>query len=346
MCIIDLGHNATHVIPMIGDVVVWRSVRRHIITQRMLTNLLKETLSFRQWDMMDEPWLVGHIKEQCCFVASQAGRRGDVIDFKKEPPSIWTYAGMLEMCHNVPLSKNPLAVEYILPDYSLSSKKKLGYLKGCRDGQSRKDLDTFIANAGDVEINVVSTKRGKEEGVTEEEEEEESDDDFEEDSPRPSAPKRQPKNKANKVDKDEEMEQILVLDRERFQIPEAMFDPGIVGLDDAPLHRVVEASIKSCDEEIQGLLWANIVLVGGGAAIPGMKERIFNELRPLAPNNIPLQVWMSEEPTLTALYGAQSLLQDSSRLLRSHLLSATEYSLQASRERFGSWSGLPATSIA
>jgi actin-related protein 6 len=46
------------------------------------------------------------------------------------------------------------------------------------------------------------------------------------------------------------------------------------GLDDAPLHQVIESSIQACDEELQGLFWANIVLVGGGAKMAGLKNRM------------------------------------------------------------------------
>jgi actin-related protein 6 len=283
MCIIDLGHNATHVVPVKGDAIIWSAVRRHVISQRILTNLLKETLSFRQWDMMDEPWLVGHIKERCCFVASTAGRRGDAIDMEMNPPSSWSYAGMLEMCQSLPHRKNPVVVEYILPDYSASSKEKLGYVRGNRGAKGPvEDLNTFIAGSS----NFTSILEGRQKrnidqkDGSDDEDDEESDDDFREGSPDEPASKKQkrPKKKAavEKRQEDEESEeQVLVLERERFQIPEVMFDPGIIGLEDAPLHQVIEASIKACDEDLQGLLWANIVLVGGGAKLAGLKQRVY-----------------------------------------------------------------------
>lgn len=47
-----------------------------------------------------------------------------------------------------------------------------------------------------------------------------------------------------------------------------------LGLDDAPLHQVIAASIEACEKDLQGPLWANIVLVGGGAKMRGIKERL------------------------------------------------------------------------
>jgi actin-related protein len=232
LCIIDLGHNATHVVPVQGDSIVWSAVKRHIISQRILTNLLKEALSFRQWDMMDEGWLVGHIKERCCFVAGSAGRRGDKIDTTTESASQWSYAGMVELCSALPRHKNPLALEYVLPDYSLSSTKgKLGYIKGQEDRTVAKDLDSFIVGANSVPMHGEGRRdndREDEEG----EEQDDSDNDYQEGEADLPSPVKQPKPSVDQkeTEVDEDMEQVLLLERERFQIPEAMFDPGIIGM--------------------------------------------------------------------------------------------------------------------
>jgi len=37
---------------------------------KLLTNQLKESISFRQWNMMDETFIVNHVKETCCFVSN------------------------------------------------------------------------------------------------------------------------------------------------------------------------------------------------------------------------------------------------------------------------------------
>ncbi|UZJ55160.1 hypothetical protein CBS101457_004480 [Exobasidium rhododendri] len=333
LCIVDLGHHATHVVPVLGDSIVWSSVRRHIISQRILTNLLKETLSFRQWDMMDESWLVGHIKEQCCFVATSAGRRGDLIHVNIDPPSKWSYAGLVELCSSLPPQDNPIVQEYVLPDYSLSTpaRGKLGYIKGERGGRAAKDLDTFIRDSSDARSIRAGLAVGKGAGSDGADiDEDGSDGDF---------------NDVARTDDFDETEQVLSLERERFQVPEVMFDPGIIGLDDAPLHRVIEASIRSCEETLQGPLWANIVLVGGGAKMRGLKERLHSELRPLAPADGPLHIWSAEDPSLSAILGAQSLLVDAQRILKARYLSAEEYSAQNSREIFGSWSGISPSTL-
>jgi len=36
---------------------------------KLLTNHLKELVSYRQWNMMDETSIVNDVKEKCCFLS-------------------------------------------------------------------------------------------------------------------------------------------------------------------------------------------------------------------------------------------------------------------------------------
>ena len=38
---------------------------------KLLTNHLKELVSFRQWNMMEETHIMNDVKEKCCFVSTQ-----------------------------------------------------------------------------------------------------------------------------------------------------------------------------------------------------------------------------------------------------------------------------------
>ncbi len=42
---------------------------------KLLTNQLKELTSFRQWNMMDETYIMNNVKEACCYVS---------LDFKRD----------------------------------------------------------------------------------------------------------------------------------------------------------------------------------------------------------------------------------------------------------------------
>jgi actin-related protein 6 len=41
---------------------------------KLLTNQLKDVISFRQWNMMDETYVMSQVKEACCFVTRDIRR--------------------------------------------------------------------------------------------------------------------------------------------------------------------------------------------------------------------------------------------------------------------------------
>jgi actin-related protein len=67
--VVDVGYSATHAVP----VVAWRpeqtASRRLDVGGKLLTNVLKEALSYRQFNLMEDTAVVGAVKEALCFVA-------------------------------------------------------------------------------------------------------------------------------------------------------------------------------------------------------------------------------------------------------------------------------------
>jgi actin-related protein 6 len=56
---------------------------------KLLTNHLKEITSYRQWNMMDQTYIMDDVKEKCCYVSA---------DFNAE----------MELSRYVPPSVNPM----------------------------------------------------------------------------------------------------------------------------------------------------------------------------------------------------------------------------------------------
>ncbi|CDO69876.1 hypothetical protein BN946_scf184884.g35 [Trametes cinnabarina] len=98
LLVIDSGFSFTHVVPIMNGAVVWSAVKRIDVGGKLLTNHLKEVISFRQWNLMEETHIVNEVKEACCFVSE---------DFARD----------LEACRGQP-DDNPIVQEYIFPDYS------------------------------------------------------------------------------------------------------------------------------------------------------------------------------------------------------------------------------------
>jgi actin-related protein 6 len=110
-------------------------------------------------------------------------------------------------------------------------------------------------------------------------------------------------------------DQILLMENERFSVPELVFRPSDIGMEQAGLGECVADAIESLPAEVRGLFWSNIGLVGGNTIIPGFDERLlvafchsnidepFNrtlcdrmdELRPLAPADCEIWFYKDEE---------------------------------------------------
>ncbi|KAG5643337.1 hypothetical protein DXG03_001056 [Asterophora parasitica] len=67
--VVDSGFSYTHVVPLLDGKIVWSAVKRLDVGGKLLTNQLKELVSFRQWNMMDETYIMNDVKESCCYVS-------------------------------------------------------------------------------------------------------------------------------------------------------------------------------------------------------------------------------------------------------------------------------------
>ena len=62
--VVDVGFSFAHCTPVFDGRVVRGAVRRVNLGGKALTNYLKELVSYRQWNMMDEYFLVDDVKEK------------------------------------------------------------------------------------------------------------------------------------------------------------------------------------------------------------------------------------------------------------------------------------------
>ncbi|KAJ3822382.1 actin-like protein ARP6 [Lentinula raphanica] len=208
MLVVDSGFSFTHVIPLINGNIVWSSIRRLDVGGKLLTNHLKELVSFRQWNMMEETYIMNHVKETCCYVST---------DFKKD----------LESTRSDPDS--PIVQKYILPDMS-----------------------TRLNQSG---------------------------------------------------------------------LPSAIAE-----------------SIASLLEDIQPMFWENISLIGGNTKFPGFRERLFAELRFLAPMDCEVGIYESDDPVTEAYSSAKEFATKPE--FHGHCLTRAEYlecGSSGARRKFRDW---------
>ena len=219
--VLDSGFSATSAVPVVEGVELALCARRLSLGGKALTNILKETVSFRSVNLMDEGVVVEAVKERLCYVS---------LDYHEE----------LAQCKK---GENRIRREYVLPDMSRIGGDRLGHV------------------------------------LTEDEE-------------------------------TDGTEQILPMNNERISVPEILFNPSDVGLQQAGLAEIIFQAIQACPEELHAQLYANVVLTGGNCKFGNFYQRVVQELRPLVRDNYDVCVHMGEDPVLTTYHGGARALSD------------------------------------
>lgn len=236
--VVDSGFSATTVVPVLpsGREAAY-AARRLSLGGKALTNLLKQTVSFRSWNMTDETAVMNAVKERCCFVA----------------PNYLKCLSHLR--HSPPL-------RYVLPDPTCYT-DVFGHIQQNRSHNCNNNhiSDTSFQGIPDAS------------------------------------------------------QQILALRNERVAIPEALFFPQDIGLEQCGIAELVTQAVEACDPELHADLYARVILTGGNCRFPGFRERFMSELRPLVSSDFDVNVFMDDDPVLTTFHGAVATLTHSPSLL-------------------------------
>ena len=95
--VVDSGFSYTHVVPVFDDFNINSSIRRVNIGGKALTNYLKQVVSYRHFNVMDETFVINQAKEKTAQLSLDF--RGDLESLNK---------------HGI---ESPLAAKYVLPDF-------------------------------------------------------------------------------------------------------------------------------------------------------------------------------------------------------------------------------------
>nr|ACO15496.1 Actin-related protein 6 [Caligus clemensi] len=95
--VVDVGYSSTHIVPYVHGVRMKEAIRRIDVGGRLLTNHLKEIVSYRQLHVLDETYVMNACKEDACFVS---------LDFKGDMKESLKFRG------------NTIARDYVLPDFN------------------------------------------------------------------------------------------------------------------------------------------------------------------------------------------------------------------------------------
>ncbi|XP_047658631.1 actin-related protein 6 isoform X1 [Tachysurus fulvidraco] len=223
--IVDSGFSFTHIAPYCRGRKMKDGICRINVGGKLLTNHLKEIISYRQLHVMDETYVINQVKEDVCYVSQDFYKDMQIAQLKGE--------------------ENLVMRDYVLPDFS-SIKK--GFCK--------------------------------------------------------------PREEMNFTGKYKTGEQMLRLTNERFAVPEMLFHPSDIGIQEMGIPEAIVNSISKMPEEMQPHFFKNIVLTGGNTLFSGFRDRVYQEVRALAPSEFDVSVIQPQNPICYPWTGGKLLAEN------------------------------------
>ncbi|XP_043213325.1 actin-related protein 5-like [Amphibalanus amphitrite] len=99
----------------------------------------------------------------------------------------------------------------------------------------------------------------------------------------------------------------IQLGTEPLQTAEILFQPSMLGLDQAGLAETIQFVLSKYPAESQQRLAGNVFVTGGVSNVPGLRQRLEHELRQMRPFQSSFAVSVASSPSLDAWRGARSL---------------------------------------
>ncbi|ORZ33436.1 hypothetical protein BCR44DRAFT_1501325 [Catenaria anguillulae PL171] len=97
----------------------------------------------------------------------------------------------------------------------------------------------------------------------------------------------------------------LRINIERVRVPEALFAPNVVGVDEAGIQDLVLHAVRAV-MDVDEVSEVQVVCTGGGATLPGLDQRLRGELKRELPAVMGVDVVRTDEPVFDAWRGAAS----------------------------------------
>ncbi|KAL8725301.1 MAG: hypothetical protein Q9166_007450 [cf. Caloplaca sp. 2 TL-2023] len=107
LLVIDSGFSHTTVTPLYKGRPIQQAIRRLDVGGKLLTNYLKELLSIRHYNLINEEHLVNEAKEKICFVSN---------DFRNDLERTWK--GTSKKRTKSEEDGKDIVIDYVLPDYN------------------------------------------------------------------------------------------------------------------------------------------------------------------------------------------------------------------------------------
>lgn len=125
--VIDSGFDSTWIVPVIYGIPYYRAIRKLPIGGRFLNGYLREIISFRHYNIVEEPILVNSIKHQTCYIAKDYNAMLNKLTRLKKTPADLINSD-LSLSYVLPNNKSDF-LGHPITDKTKLSKSELQHLK-------------------------------------------------------------------------------------------------------------------------------------------------------------------------------------------------------------------------
>ncbi|KAF5945846.1 hypothetical protein HYC85_016074 [Camellia sinensis] len=250
--VVDCGFSFTHAAPVFQNFTLNYGVKRLDLGGKALTNYLKELVSYRSVNVMDETFIMDDVKEKLCFVS---------LDVERD----------LQIARRSGRD-NLFRCTYVLPDGVTHTK---GYIKDPDEAQRYLNLEDGAQSPQ------LKTKEGMD--------------------------RLEVLGKSNDRMRIDLTKNEFGLTNERFIVPEMIFRPADLGMNQAGLAECIVRAVNACHPYLHPVLYESIILTGGSTLFPRFAERLERELRPLVPDEYQVKITTQEDPILGVWRGGSLL---------------------------------------
>jgi actin-related protein 6 len=316
LLVIDSGFSHTIITPLYDGRPLQRAIRRLDFGGKHLTNLLKEVISVRYFDLHQDVKVVNDIKEDVCFVSQ---------DFKADMEKTWKGNIGRQKAVKTKRPRTPSDEDEDEDDTSDEDAMDTDDEAGDQppDAEQTLSIDYILPDG-------LHIKRGFARPHN------------------PLAARGSNKNKRKlhasgpeSPADDDDNYVSMTLSSERFTVPEILFSPSDTGSTQPGLAVCVMQSLSVLPRALQASLLSNILVVGGNAKMPGFVQRVQREVRMQAPSEFVVRARKMEDPVTSAWLGG-ARMAGNREVVRRVGVSREEYFEHGSAwvgRRFGSGGG-------
>lgn len=101
--------------------------------------------------------------------------------------------------------------------------------------------------------------------------------------------------------------QGVTLSTERYQAPNILFDPSLIGSEEAGVADVLVDSIMKSDIDLRSTFFSQVVLAGGSTLLPGFGDRMLYEVRSRSPSHTKIRISAPPDRVNSAFVGGSIL---------------------------------------